>query len=154
MVTHLSREQASAAQVAALYRLRYESIERLFRRAKSLAKLRPLDSGRMPVIMVFVLASLLVETLAAKLTKALEDRWGMGEVSADRVLKVVQVWFWDVSRCLCRACPHEDRVWSDLTGALLHWGGHPNPSQPRRTAQVLRALKSPMGPRQGASFRL
>jgi hypothetical protein len=140
LVTNLSREQATPRQVAALYRLRYESIERLFRRAKSLAKLKELNSGRMPVLMVFVLSSLLVETLAAKLTKQLEDRWGWGEVSADRVLKVLGGWLWGVGRALCEAEPRRSVVWDELTQQLLHWGGHPNARQRTRTSQVLAAL--------------
>lgn len=85
-VTNLDRATWTPAAIGALYRLHYTCIERLFRSCKSLGRLAHLDSGRMPVLMTFIVSSWILQTLAARLTQQLVHRYQLGNVSGDRVM--------------------------------------------------------------------
>ena len=140
LVTNVSPEIATAEQIGALYRLRYVCIERLFRSLKSLCKVRRLDTGRAPVVFVFVILSLLLQTLSDQLVRALEERWGMGEVSRDGVMKVLLVRFKEMAKGLCRGRKDMGSMWEEWFEQLQAWGEHPNGRQPSRVARILEAL--------------
>jgi Transposase DDE domain len=140
LVTNLDRDEWSVPVIAALYRLRYACIERLFRSCKHLGRLDHLNTGRMPVVMVFVVASWIVQTLADRMTQQLVRRFGFGGVRGDRVMSVLVEGWSEIMRCLFTRGGMRSPFWDTLWTSLVHHGRHPNPSQPKRARQVAATL--------------
>lgn len=140
LVTNLDRKEWSVEAIAALYRLRYTCIERLFRSCKHIGKLDNLDTGRMAVVMVFVASSWLLQTLADRVVNALVKHLGFGQVSGDRVLLVLVDAWNDVMKWLYGGATQAK--WELLAQRLRYFGRHPNPSQPKRIRQVVDTLEA------------
>jgi hypothetical protein len=127
--------------IAALYRLRW-AIEQAWRQAKSLARLDHLRSEKPAVLFIFVAASLLVWALGMIAVRELERERGVGQVSHERVLRVLLAIIPDVTRTLAR---EPERLHAELrrvAGMFRREGKHPNPGQPRRLSTVFETVQN------------
>ena len=140
LVANLDRNEWTVAAIAALYRLRYACIERLFRFGKHIGRLDHLDSGRMPVLLIFVVAFWILQTLADRVTQQLLPVYGFGRVSGDRTMPVVVEGWSDRMQALYTPRKHHQLLWKALHESVLHLGRHPNPSQRKRIRQVVITL--------------
>lgn len=139
-VTNLPRDEWTPRMIAALYRLRW-AIEQAWRQAKSLARLDHLRSEKPAVIFIFVAASLLVWALGMVAVRELERERGVGQVSHERVLRVLLAIIPDVTRTLAR---EPERLRAELrrvAGVFRREGKHPNPGQPRRISTVFETVQ-------------
>lgn len=139
-VTNLPRETWTVAMIAALYRLRW-AIERLWREAKSFARLDHLRSERPVVLFIFLAASLLFHVLSDRITRQLELAHGIGQVSRDRVLATLIVSWRDLVRDLRAIGTVSSRSLADLSALMEREGRHPNPGQPRLIKTVFRTIE-------------
>jgi hypothetical protein len=139
-VCNLPREVWSVESIATLYRLRYSVIERYFRSGKHLGRMDHMDTGRMTVIMTFLLATLILQTLANRLTQQLIQDLGFGNVSGERIMSCLVEGWSVMANSLARSNPWQSMVWFNTIRMLKQQGRHPNPHQPQRAAQVAKIL--------------
>lgn len=146
-VCNLPREIWSVESIASLYRLRYSVIERYFRSSKHLGRMDHLDTGRMPLLMTFLLASLLLQTLANRLTQQLIQDDGFGHVSTERVMTCLVEGWSLIAKSLSSPKPWSSTVWHETLLIMRRQGRHPNPHQPQRAAQVAALLAREFSPK-------
>jgi hypothetical protein len=139
-VTNLPRAEWSAAMIALLYLLRW-AIERIWRQAKSLARMDQLRSRRPVVVFVFLVSSLLLWAIGNRIAQVLETRLGIGQVSHDRVHACVVAMMADLTRLLRHASDELDAYLRRRIQVFMREGHHPNPGQPRRAQEVFEKIQ-------------
>lgn len=137
-VSNLGREHAPQV-VAALYRLRYGAIERLFRSLKNLGRMDQLDSGRMTVVMVFVLASMLLQILSTIIVNELGKEIGKEEVSEEQVMRILTESWESLARTLVNG--KGEGLWRVVIGQVERHGRTPNRKQPRVMKRVIKQME-------------
>jgi len=137
LVTNLSRALFSAAQVATLYRMRWE-IEVLFRALKHVGRLDQLRSASIPVIRIFIFATLIGLMLSQEVCAQMRKIRPAVEPSLQRVMMLVLGNLPDLAAAL--ATRQRLAVFRRFEAALWREGVNPNPGRRYATLRHAAAL--------------
>ena len=131
------------ALISALCLLRW-AIERIWRQAKSLARMDQLQSRRPVVVFIFLVSSLLLWAIGNRIAQEIEYELGLGKVSHDRVHACVVAMMADITRLLSQQPDELKAYLRPRIDMLMREGRHPNPSQPRRVTEVVEVIQCEM----------
>jgi putative transposase len=124
-VTNLPPEQFSAAQIATLYRLRWE-VELAFKTMKTVGRLDQLKSCNRDVILAFLFATLLGIVLTQKLCADMREHWEV-EPSFHRVAALTLLY---LPRFLIASSKSDkEEAYHNFLTALRREGVNPNPGR-------------------------
>lgn len=127
LATNLPRENFTAEQIAAAYRLRWE-VEIAFRIMKSVGRLDHLRTTNKDVILSFLYATLLGIILTQRICAWMRTAWPEREPSFHRVAALAFGWIARIMRVAGTAAYHK-RI-AEFIAALEREGVNPNPGRP------------------------
>jgi len=127
LVTNLSTAMFSAEQIATLYRMRW-AIEILFRALKTVGRLDQLRSQSLPVIQIFIFASLIGALLSQEICALMRRARPQVEPSFQRVMMLVLANLPGLVAAV--AARRSRRVFEHFEVALWREGKNPNPGRP------------------------
>lgn len=130
LVTNLSADTFTAEQIATIYRMRWE-VEILFRALKTVGRLDQLRSASIPVIHVFIYATLLGLVIAQDISAQMRRLRPGCEPSLQRVAMLVLGYLPMIAEAM--GTRRLRQVIAALEGALWREGVNPNPGRPYAT---------------------
>jgi hypothetical protein len=138
LVTNLSHTLFTAAQVATLYRMRWE-VEILFRTLKTVGRLDQLRSASLPVIQSFIFATLIGMLLSQEICAQMRRSRPAVEPSPQRVLALVLA---NLPRLVTAlTAPNCADLFKQFEIALWREGTNPNPGRPYVVTRYARELR-------------
>ena len=137
LVTNLSRALFSAAQVTALYRMRWE-IEKLFRALKHVGRLDQLKSANLTIISIFLYATLVGLLLSQDICAQMRKQRPAVQPSLERVMALLLGSFPDLVAAVGTRNQHH--LFASFDAALWREGVNPNPGRPYATLRYAREV--------------
>lgn len=127
LVTNLDEQSFSAAHVATLYRMRWE-VETLFRALKTVGRLDQLRSASVPVIRIFIYATLIGLLLAQNICALMRRERPETEPSLQRVMALVLGSLRELMAAAHKRRP-DAALFATFVAALWREGVNPNPGR-------------------------